>query len=68
MQSILESFEELYGTMDMATDRNLWAERLTAFQQGWSAGVKWEYDVADKYKDFPYADTLHGEKNEDDRP
>jgi hypothetical protein len=64
MQSIIQSFEELYGSMDMASDRNLWAERLTAFQQGWSEGVKWRSDVDDKYKDFPYSETLHGEKEE----
>jgi hypothetical protein len=66
MQNILESFEELYGIMDMAIDRNLWAERLTAFQRGWVAGVKWQSQVSEKYKDFPYAETLHGEKDENE--
>jgi hypothetical protein len=66
MKNIIESFEEHYGSMDMATDKNLWAMRLTAYREGWSDGVLWESQVAEKYKDFPYADTLHGEKDENE--
>jgi hypothetical protein len=66
MQNILEAFEDKHGVMELARDRNLWAEQLNAFREGWLAGVLWQSQVTEKYKDFSSADILHGEKDEDE--
>ena len=66
MQTILESFIELYGTYDMAEDKLDWNRLLDVFQKGWVKGVFWNQQVSKKY-DFPYTDTLHGEKDEDEK-
>jgi len=43
--NIIEMFEEKYGLMDMATDKNLWAQRLTAFREGWEARGLWDDEM-----------------------
>lgn len=65
MQTILESFVEEYGSYDMTEDKDSWSKMLKIFQKGWSAGVHWNQQVNEKYKDFPYS-TLRGERSEED--
>jgi hypothetical protein len=67
MKSIVESFVEEFGSYDMAEDKIKWNILLDVFQKGWSAGILWNQQVTEKYKDFPYADSLHGEKSEDEK-
>ena len=66
MQTILESFVEIYGSYDMVEDKNNWRKLFEVFTEGWKAKKLWNDQVAEKYKDFPYAETLHGEKSEED--
>jgi hypothetical protein len=64
MKSIIESFVEEFGSYDMAKDKEDWSKMLKVFEKGWLKGIIWNQQVTEKYKDFPYADSLHGEKDE----
>jgi hypothetical protein len=65
MMNIIEMFEEKYGLMDMATDKNLWAQRLTAFREGWEARGLWDDEMNKKFDNLlSDGETLRGEKEE----
>jgi hypothetical protein len=37
MKSMLDAFIEIYGSMELAGDKNEWAKLLVAFRNGWNA-------------------------------
>lgn len=63
--NIIEMFEDKHGTIDMATNKNLWAEQLNAFREGWEARGLWDDEMNKKFDNLlSDRETLRGEKEE----
>jgi hypothetical protein len=63
--NIIEMFEDKHGSMEMARDRNLWAEQLIAFREGWEARGIWDDETTKKYNTLlSDREILSGEKEE----